>query len=183
MRMVRLRIRAQHAPHSLKVEGAAMRVRILVADQGEADFYDAANAHEMPTFAGGIGDPAARLHDREIASDRPGRVFDHAPAPSGRRGATAHHGTDGERSPRKYESGQFARRVAKLLDEAHRAGEFDRLIVIAPPTFLGRLREALPESLRAIIAAEVRKNLVHQPPSELRAHLPPQAFARPVSPA
>lgn len=157
-----------------------MRVRILVADQGEADFYDMDQADENPRFAGGIEDPMAHLHDREIDSDRPGRVFDHAPAAGGRRGATAHHGTNGERSPRKHEAGEFARRIVKLLEQARREGEFDRLIVMAPPAFLGRLREVLPESLRSITAAEIAKDLVHQPPSSLRSHLPADAFARPL---
>jgi protein required for attachment to host cells len=159
-----------------------MRVRILVADQGEADFYDMEHAEEIPTFAGGIGDPMAHLHNREIDSDRPGRFSDHAAAPGSRRGATAHHGTGGERSSRKHEAGEFARRIAKLLEDALREGAFDRLVVMAPPGFLGRLREALPQSLRSITAAEVAKNLVHQPPSRLRAHLPPETFARPLSP-
>ena len=160
-----------------------MRVRILVADQSEADFYDMEHAEETPKFAGGLGDPAAHLHDRDIDSDRPGRVFDHAPSPGGRRGATAHHGTGGERSPRKHEAGEFARRIAKLLENARREGEFDRLVVMAPPAFLGRLRAALPESLRSITAAEVPKSLVHEPPSSVRAHLPPETFARPLSPS
>jgi len=154
-----------------------MRVRILVADQAEADFYDAASTEELPTFVARIGDPIAHLHDRDIDSDRPGRVFDHASAPSHRRGATAHHGTGGERSSRKHEAVVFARRVAKLLEEAHRERAFDRLVVMAPPAFLGHLREALPESLRAITAAEVAKNLVHQPPSSLLAYLPREVFA------
>ena len=154
-----------------------MRVRILIADQAEADFYDTASAETMPTFAGGLGDPAAHLRDRDIGSDRPGRVFDHAPAASGRRGATAHHGTNGERSARKHEAEVFARRVAKLLEEAHREGEFDRLVLVAPPVFLGKLRGVLPESLHAITVAEVAKNLVHQSPLRLLAHLPPEVFA------
>ena len=154
-----------------------MRVRILIADQAEADFYDATSAEALPTFAGGIGDPAAHLHDRDFNSDRPGRVFDHASAARGRRGATAHHATNAERSPRKHEAEVFARRVAKLLEEAHREGAFDRLVVIAPPAFLGKLREALPEPLRAITAAEVPKNLVHQSPLRVLAHLPREVFA------
>lgn len=158
-----------------------MRVRILVADQAEADFYDMGHADETPRFAGGVGDPKAHLHDREIDSDRPGRVFDHAPTAGGRRGATAHHATDGERSPRKHEAGEFARRIVQILEKARREGEFDRLIVMAPPAFLGMLREALPDSLRSVMAAEVAKDLVHQPPSSLRSHLPPGVFARPLT--
>lgn len=158
-----------------------MRVRIVVADQGEAEFYDMQHADETPRLAGGMHDPMAHLHNRDIVSDRPGRVFDHAPGP-GRRGATAHHGTGGERSPRKHEAAQFAQRIASSLEEDRRAGAFERLVVMAPPAFLGALRAALPDSLRSIIAAEIAKDLVHGPPGELRSHLPRDVFVRHVSP-
>lgn len=159
-----------------------MRVRILVADQGEADFFDMQHADEMPQFAGGIGDPAAHLKNRDMVSDRPGRVFDHAPNPTGRRGATPRHGTGGERSPRKHEAAEFARRIAKLLEKEQREGGFERLVVMAPPAFLGTLRSALPDSLRSIVAAEVGKSLVHESPEAVRSHIPPEVFVQPVSP-
>jgi len=155
-----------------------MRVRILLADHSEADFYDMLKADEKPKFAGGVGDPLVHLHDRDMDSDRPGRFFDHAANPTGRRGATAHHTAGGERSTHKHEAVEFARRIAMLLEEGRRAGEFERLVVMAPPTFLGLLREALPQSLRSIVVAEVAKSYVHQPPSQWRAHLPDQIFNR-----
>lgn len=157
-----------------------MRVRLVVADQAQADFYDMEHADEAPRFAGGVGDPLAHLHDRDFVSDRPGRVFDHASSASGRRGATAHHGTGGERKPRRQEAGKFARQIANLLDAAHRNGEFERLVLMAPPGFMGALREALPDSLRSTVAAEIGKDLVHAPASRVRSYLPPGLFARPV---
>ena len=155
-----------------------MRVRILLADQGEADFYDMEHADEKPKFAGGLGDPFVHLRDRDMESDRPGRFFDHAPSPTGRRGATAHHAAGGERSTHKHEAAEFARRIATLLEEGRRAGEFERLVVMAPPRFLGLLREALPQSLSSIIAAEIAKSFVHEPPAQWRSHLPDQVFNR-----
>jgi protein required for attachment to host cells len=155
-----------------------MRVRILLADHSEADFYDMLAADGKPQFAGGLGDPLAHLHDRDMDSDRPGRFFDHAPNPTGRRGATAHHSAGGERSTHKHEAVEFARRIAALLEEGRRAGEFERLVVMAPPAFLGLLREALPQSLRSIVVAEIAKSFVHQPPSQWRSHLPDQVFNR-----
>jgi protein required for attachment to host cells len=140
-----------------------MRVRILLADQSEADFYDMHQANEKPQFAGGLGDPLAHLHDRDLESDRPGRFLDHAPNPTGRRGATAHHSAGGERSTRKHEAVAFARRIATLLEEGRRAGEFERLVVLAPPAFLELPREALPQSLRSMVAAEIAKSFVHEP--------------------
>jgi protein required for attachment to host cells len=150
-----------------------MRIRIVVANQAEAAFYDLDSSSGEPKFATRLTDPLAHLHDRDLKSDRPGRFSDHALLAPGRRGATAHHGTGGERSPRKHEAEVFARQVAEQLEQARRSGEFDRLVVMAAPTFLGVLRKVLPDSLRLHVAAEVNKDLVSEPPASVRAHLPP----------
>jgi protein required for attachment to host cells len=148
-----------------------MRTRIVVADQSEARFYDTEGFAAPLRLAGRLVDPAARLHDRDFKSDRPGRVFDHAPAPTGRRGSVAHHATGGERRPRKHEAAIFARRIADELEKARREKSFDKVILMASPAFLGLLRAALPDALRAAITATVAKDLVHQPEKHVRAHL------------
>lgn len=153
-----------------------MRIRIVVADQAEAAFYDLGSRTEEPRFTTRLTDPVAHLHDRDMKSDRPGRFSNHAPLIGGRRGATAHHGTGGERSPRKHEAALFADRIAEQLEQARRSGEFDRLVVMAAPAFLGLLRKALPDSVRLHVAAEVGKDLVHEPPAMLQAHVPEEAF-------
>lgn len=118
----------------------------------------------------------------DLVSDRPGRNFDHAPLVGGRRGATAHHATGGERRPRRTEALAFAHQIAVELERARRQDEFYRLVVMAPPAFLGLLRKALPENVRSSVVAEVDKNLVHQPPEALRSHLPDETFRIPVTP-
>jgi len=153
-----------------------VQIRIVVADQGEARFYDIVGPTAALQPAGRITDPKAHLHDRDFKSDRPGRVFDHAPAATGRRGAVAHHGTGGERRPRKQEAQRFARQIAEQLEAAK--PEFDRMVLMAAPSFLGLLRVALSKSLRAKLVAEVPKDLVHQGEDALRAHLAQEIFAQ-----
>jgi len=153
-----------------------MRTRVVVSDQSEADFYDLEGSHHELRLATRLSDTKARLHDRDFKSDRPGRMSDHAPLQGGRRGATAHHGTDGERRPRKHEAALFAHRIVEALERAHRAGEFEGLVLMAPPSFLGLLRKAMPEPLRKKVLAEVAKDLMHQPQDAVRAHLPITTF-------
>lgn len=157
-----------------------MRVRIVVADQSEAKFYDAEHRESSLRAAGGLTDPQAHLHDRDFKSDRPGRVFDHAPDRAGRRGATAHHGTGGERRPRKHEAELFARRIAEQIQSSYRQNEFDRLILMAAPGFLGVLRQALPDSIRQTVIGEVGKDLVHEATAAVEAHMPADAFQNPA---
>ena len=159
-----------------------MRVRIVVADQSEADFYDLEERDMPPHLVLRLEDAAAHLHDRDLKSDRPGRVFDHAAAPGTRRSAVGHHSTGGERNPRKVEARRFARRIAEALDEAHLKNRYERLVVMAPPTFLGLLREEMSAAVRALLAAEVGKDLVHEPVAALSGYLPPGTFTRhPIS--
>ena len=96
-----------------------MRVRIVGADQAEARFYDAEPPDPALHPAGGLSEPRARLHDRDLMSDRPGRQFERAAPATGRRGAVAHHGTgaEGEQRPRRHVAVLFARRIAEALGQ------------------------------------------------------------------
>ncbi len=153
-----------------------MRVRIVVADQGEARFYDAEPPEAALHVSGRLLDPSARVHERDLVSDRPGRVFDHAPTAGTRRGAMAHHDTGGERSARRDAAVVFARRIAEQLEQAHQHGQFERLVLMANPRFLGMLRRTLPMELERCVVAEVHKDLVHQSDQVVSAHIPPQAL-------
>jgi len=153
-----------------------MRVRIVVADRSEARFYDVERREGELQLVGQVSDPSAHLHDRDLKSDRPGRKFDRAPMQSGRRGATAHHGVGSDRSPRQHEAELFAHKITDEVASAQRADGFDRLVLIAPPAFLGLLRKALPAALRRMLAAEIAKDLVHEPPSAVSTHLPQETF-------
>jgi protein required for attachment to host cells len=154
----------------------SMRVRIVVADESEARFYDIGGPRVPLRLADRVENPSGRLRDRDLKSDRPGRVFDRAPTAGRRRGAVAHHATGGERHPHKHEAQLFARRIVRTLEAARREDEFDRLVLMAGPPFLGTLRAALQKSVRATLIAEIPKDLVHQTEREVRVHVPREIF-------
>ena len=143
------------------------RFRIVVADQAEAIFYDTASLGRRPAEVGRISDPLAHLHARDFVSDRPGRGHESV---GGQRHAIAR-----ENDPRRQEAVKFARRISRRLDEARRKGEFEDLIVVAGPPFLGTMRAQLSKPTRARVVHEVPKDLVHSPPESLRDHLPASA--------
>ncbi len=149
------------------------RFRILVADQAEAIFYDAAALDKAPKEIGRISDPTAHLHDRDLVSDRPGRSYESV--------GGARHAIERENDPRHRQAVLFARRVARRLDEARRKDEFDGLVVVAGPPFLGLMREELPRLTRARVVHEIRKDLVHSPVAALREHLVAIADEVPVA--
>jgi protein required for attachment to host cells len=143
------------------------RIRIVVADQAEAIFYDAPSLEARPTEVGRISDPVAHQHDRELASDRPGRSYESV--------GGARHAIERENDPRWQEAVRFARRISCRLDDALRRGEFDELIVVAGPPFLGLIRSELSRPARERVVHEIRKDLVHGPVEALRRHLPSSA--------
>jgi protein required for attachment to host cells len=156
-----------------------MVTRIVVADQGAACFYEQVRAGTALRAVGTLENSAAQLHNRDFKSDRPGRVFNRAPAAGQRRGTVARHATGGERSPRKRAAELFARRIARDLSAGFRAGRFDALMLVAGPAFLGMLRAALSKPLKSAVVAEVAKDLVHLPKAALQSQLRSRRPRRP----
>jgi protein required for attachment to host cells len=108
----------------------------------------------------------SRLRSRDLVSDRPGRSWADA-AGSGR------HAMAEPTDPATHELARFARMVVDRLQAAHHQGLFKHLVIVAAPTFLGALREAMDRPLAQTVRAEVAKNVVKiEDPEGLRAYLP-----------
>ncbi len=111
-----------------------MSIRIVVADEASALFYDFAHRSELRHLSSPLhiseqlSDPAAHLHERDLVTDRPGRKCDRAPLQGGRRGATAHHATGGESHARAHQTRQFVQRIAAALTDAVHAGAVEQLV-------------------------------------------------------
>ena len=93
-----------------------------------------------------------------------------APAPDGVGPGVTHDRTGGSAratAPRcdahRLEKLQLVRALADELVKAADNGVFRRLILVAPPQTLGDLRSALPARVRAMVRAEVPKDLTHIP--------------------
>lgn len=81
-------------------------------------------------------------------------------------------------SPHQVELHRFAVEVVRALEQGRLAGAFERLIVAAPPQFLGLLRDGMTAPLRAMLLADLPKRLTDIPDDDvadrLRAELPPE---------
>jgi protein required for attachment to host cells len=136
---------------------------VLVADASRARLFRAEQPQQTLTPALGEELIGSNLPSREIASDRPGRSFD--------RGGQGRHAMEPSTDPARHAQEEFARDVVRLLDEKRKSGSFERLVVVAPPQFLGDLRAVMPQQLQAAVSAEVAKDLSKLPPHELQGHL------------
>ena len=143
------------------------RIRIVVADQAEAIFYDLSSLQARPTEVARMSDPAAHLHDRDFSSDRPGRTYESV--------GGARHALERENDPRHRAAVKFARDIAARLDREQRNRDYEQLIVVAGAPFRGLVRAELSAETQARVVHEVPKDLVHSPLEVLREHLPKSA--------
>jgi protein required for attachment to host cells len=142
-------------------------VRVVVADERDATFFDLARPQAPLEARGSLHNDAARP-DRELETDRPGRRF------GGTHGNR--HAVDGERSTERHEMELFAKQVCQEIDGARTRHEFDRLVLIAGPRMLGLLREALPAPCQAVVAAEVAKDFSLEQVDSIRDAVPREVF-------
>jgi protein required for attachment to host cells len=99
---------------------------------------------------------------REHGTDRPGRRSGGGP---GLRSAM--EGPDWH----AFEKDRFIEEVAGRLNRAAQRGQFERLIVAAPPRVLGQLRPALSAQAAARVVAEIGSDLTGHRVEEIEKHI------------
>lgn len=139
------------------------KIWVLVGDDSRARIFRTNRAAPLEEVEDSLN-PLARGHEQDLVTDRPGSDKD--------RVGYAQHAVGGERSPKEAAARRFARRLGERLREARLAGEYERLFLVAPPAFLGVLRQALDEGTRETVVGEMAKDLSRLRPEEIRAHLP-----------
>lgn len=137
---------------------------IVVADAARARIFFADGPTSPIQPLEQLVSPEARLHGRDLASDRPGRSFDSAGA--------GRHGTDAATSPKEHEANRFAKTIADHLEQGRIGNSYTRLILVAEPHFLGLLRKAISAETRRLITQELDKDLSRFDQKDIRSHLP-----------
>lgn len=136
---------------------------ILVADRSRARIFTTPQDEtgHFPTRVTFIHEEG-RLQRHEMESDSPGRVYH----PGGSRS-----GVDPHEDAEHRESRKFATQLSAYLDKAAQEHQFDRLIVVAPPAFLGVLRDHWTLPVHTRITQEIHKELAGLGDSQLQKRL------------
>ena len=104
----------------------------------------------------------AAKREKAFASDRPGRAFDsHG---SGR------HAMASSESGRRHEVRLFARQLADYLNNAIATGDFEHIVLIASPAFLGHLRTELSQLAKRAVVLAKPKDLTDLEVDEIRQY-------------
>jgi protein required for attachment to host cells len=141
----------------------AKRTWILIADGSRAKVLE---SHGPVSDLVPVEDMAIAKElpaNRDLQENRPGRSFESF--------TPMRHAMENRVEPHRQLKRELAGEIADKLERSLRAGRFDRLAIIAPPTFLGDLRSALSDQVRGKVAAELAKDLVKVPHQDLPRRL------------
>lgn len=141
-----------------------MRNWIVIADVSKATIYAAYSENRQLERVRELSHPLSRSKNADLRSDRAGRM---------RQPARGYYGSPVQ-SPteaKTIEAEVFARELAHELKHALDQHEFEQLGLIAPPHFLGILRQALDEQVARKVAYSASLDLVPFDDKELRPHL------------
>lgn len=137
---------------------------ILCANGARATIYSVDSDSASPVEVASLEHPEVRSKEMDLVTDRPGRAFDSF-------GAGRHAMAYGV-GPKATEEIRFAREVVDRLEQGRVGHAFDRLVVVAAPTFLGHLRDSMSAPLAAVVSLEIDKDYTALRPDELRSRLP-----------
>lgn len=127
------------------------KIWILVADSAHARILATTARTAMPTEVSRLEHPESRLKESQLVTDQPGRS---------RENRGQGHAMD-EASASAHEEEIFAGEIVQALDKARQDGRFNSLVLVAPPRFLGTLRQKLHGPLEKLVIESIAKNLVN----------------------
>lgn len=136
---------------------------VVTADSARAEFFEVDRIGGDFKAVHDLSHADALKKGRELTSDRPGRSFDSSGA--------GRHAMATQVDPRDHEADVFAREVCQFIEGARGKQRFERLIVVAPPDFLGRLRRQITPAANRMVVESVPKNLTGLSGAEIRTRL------------
>lgn len=126
-----------------------MTTYIVVADAARARIFtrDALKLAEKESMVHAEG----RLHEGDLVTDRGGDVHESM--------STTSRSAGEEGTATKHENELFAKEVAQRLYDARVSNSMEKLIMVAPPKFLGLLREKLDGPTQKLVIHSLSKDL------------------------
>ncbi|MDH3588566.1 MAG: host attachment protein [Gammaproteobacteria bacterium] len=140
------------------------RTWVVVAESSRARIFSTTGPRAGLDEIEGLAQPEARLKESDLVSDSHGRSFDS--------GGTGRHAMGREVDQKHHEAMSFARTICEHLERDRTRGNYEKLILIAPPAFLGLLRKSMHQSCADRVVATINKNLVQHDAAQIRDHLP-----------
>jgi protein required for attachment to host cells len=128
------------------------RTWIVAADSARARIFEMTPPEKKCREIEDFLNPEGRAQNREINADADGRYYGN--------GAQYRGFSAGQKiSPVEHKTELFSKEVGRYLDKARTQNRYDKLYVIAPPEFLGLMRQNLTREVQKLVADEINKDL------------------------
>jgi len=140
------------------------KIWYVIADGGRARFVE---RDENGAFRTVLSFVAADLHARssDLGRDRPARVMESA--------GPGRSAVEPRRDLHEAAKEEFVKLVAAQIEAEHGNGQFDSLVLVAPPGALTELKQALAKPISALVTGDLQKDLTKVPDHDLTGHLAP----------
>jgi protein required for attachment to host cells len=136
---------------------------VVVADASRARIFEARTLgrglREIEDFA----NPVGRAHSGDLIADSGGRTYASMGARQGK--------TQPRSDPVEHEVELFAKRLADRIEQGRVERRFERVCFIAPPRFLGLLRDKCCREIGKVVEFELAKDLSQLDAAAIDAHL------------
>jgi protein required for attachment to host cells len=138
------------------------KIWYVIADGGRARFV---MRDEKGAYRTVLSFVASELHERsrDLGLDRPARVKESA--------TPERHAIEPRRDLKEAAKEEFVKLVAGQLDAEHERGQFDQLVLVAPPGVLTELKNNLSKPIARLVADNLQKDLTKVPDHDLTDHL------------
>lgn len=144
--------------------GATM-IHAIVADARTVRVFEGSPPSRALAEVAVFRNKAAGHHERDLVSDRPGRVINRA--------SGAHQAYEPKLRASQVVMQSWLRAIGPSLKGLLEARSNDSLVLVASPRMLAQLRKALPVAVSKRVTGELSLDLVQQPLGELKKRLQP----------
>jgi protein required for attachment to host cells len=144
-------------------------IHALVADTRSIRIFEASDPSGAPVEVAVLRNAGAGRHERDLISDRPGRVIN---------GASGQHQAYERRTSAKEHAMQvWLKEIGPALRELIESRHSGGLVLVASPRMLGNLRKSLPAGVRKLVARELQLDLTNATVADLKKRLRPAMAA------
>jgi protein required for attachment to host cells len=136
---------------------------VVVADSSRARFFSLVSRIEPLQELDGMIHAEGRMQERDELCDRQGGI-------AGGHGE-GDHTFEAPTDMKHHEAEVFARQIADRLELGRVNHDYNKLILVASPAFLGALRQALNDHVTDLVSSSLDKNLVGEDEAVIREHI------------
>ena len=133
---------------------------IVAADASRARVLQVAGREHKLVEVESLVNPQGRMQDRQLQTDAEPRFSGHGGV--GKPGTARTGGPASDRETQgavEHSVKVFARQIGRYLEQARNQQRYHELVLVAPPKFLGALRQELDKEVEKLVADELPKDL------------------------